>query len=474
MTETRKLRVFLCHSSQDKPIVRELYQRLNAAPQGGDKGWIEPWLDKEKLLPGQEWELEIEKSVEISDAVVVCLSKSSVGKEGYFQKEIKKVLDLSDQKPEGTIFIIPLRLDDCKPPRRLAKWQYVDYFPEENKNQAFAQLLQSLMLRGKSLGIEFKQFMSDVESTMVGLGLERVVIESPQPTKNSNDEKIVPTPVRQRKTIPQSHRSDHHSALVSEQVSEASGAGVKFVMAKLQWGKDDFGYSLHAEPSSFSSYGMQTTDFLNLLGFRREDCSFVSSRECFTIWVDSEFEVSSFARKFDESYSVFEKATRLLESCGHFVDQPEGWGYYRGKPSSGKSNRSRLGYSADGHKGNKTELLKQTEDDNFSYRMSWIESGSEKGWVFHYRLKNQKNNHFLPVLEFLGLRRFSDCPYFEFEECNWMYFQHENRGDSFFESNASFVHGFFGAHEKNFSSALNIIVDANELVKPFGFHFLKT
>ena len=54
----RKLRVFLCHSSQDKPIVRELYQRLNA------EGWIDPWLDEEKLLPGQDWDLEIEKAVE--------------------------------------------------------------------------------------------------------------------------------------------------------------------------------------------------------------------------------------------------------------------------------------------------------------------------------------------------------------------------------------------------------------------------
>jgi|GEM_PF-4378008 len=26
MTETRKLRVFLCHSSTDKPVVRELYR----------------------------------------------------------------------------------------------------------------------------------------------------------------------------------------------------------------------------------------------------------------------------------------------------------------------------------------------------------------------------------------------------------------------------------------------------------------
>ena len=43
MTETRKLRVFLRYSSQDKPIVRELYQRLNA------EGWIDPWLDEGEL-----------------------------------------------------------------------------------------------------------------------------------------------------------------------------------------------------------------------------------------------------------------------------------------------------------------------------------------------------------------------------------------------------------------------------------------
>ena len=62
-TTDRKLRVFLCHSSADKPTVHELYQRLNAAPQGGDKGWLDVWLDEIKLLPGQEWDIEIEKAV---------------------------------------------------------------------------------------------------------------------------------------------------------------------------------------------------------------------------------------------------------------------------------------------------------------------------------------------------------------------------------------------------------------------------
>ena len=108
----RKLRVFLCHASQDKPIVRELYQRLLA------EGWIDPWLDEEKLLPGQDWDREIEKAVEAADVVIVCLSNNSVNKEGYVQRELKFVLDIALEKPEDAVFIIPLRLNEVQPPRR--------------------------------------------------------------------------------------------------------------------------------------------------------------------------------------------------------------------------------------------------------------------------------------------------------------------------------------------------------------------
>ena len=147
MTETRKLRVFLCHASQDKPIVRELYQRLLAAPYGDDMGWIDPWLDEEKLLPGQDWNIEIEKAVEAADVVIVCLSNTSVSKEGYIQRELKFVLDIALEKPGGTIFVIPLRLDDCELPRQLRSWQAVDYFPAERQDWTFERLQQSLRIR---------------------------------------------------------------------------------------------------------------------------------------------------------------------------------------------------------------------------------------------------------------------------------------------------------------------------------------
>lgn len=141
MTETRKLRVFLCHASQDKTIVRELYQRLNA------EGWIDPWLDEEKLLPGQDWDLEIGKAVESADVIIVCLSSTSISKEGYVQKEIKTALNVALFMPEESIYIVPLRLNDCSIPRNLRSIQYVDFFPNERKERMYVRLFQSLKIR---------------------------------------------------------------------------------------------------------------------------------------------------------------------------------------------------------------------------------------------------------------------------------------------------------------------------------------
>lgn len=139
--QTHKMQVFLCHSSHDKPVVRSLYQKLST------EGWIDPWLDEEKLLPGQNWETEIEKAVESSDAVIVFLSNNSINKEGYVQRELHSVLDVALTKPEETIFVIPLRLEECKPPQALRGKHYVDFFPEEQSKRAYDRLLKSLKIR---------------------------------------------------------------------------------------------------------------------------------------------------------------------------------------------------------------------------------------------------------------------------------------------------------------------------------------
>lgn len=136
----RKLRIFISYASQDKPIVRDLYSRLES------ETWIEPWLDEKSLLPGQEWRVAIEEAVETSDVVIICLSTNSVTKEGFVQKELRYAREIALEKPESTIFLIPLRLDDCDTPRGLRSFQWADYYGER-KDQSYRNLLVSLKNR---------------------------------------------------------------------------------------------------------------------------------------------------------------------------------------------------------------------------------------------------------------------------------------------------------------------------------------
>ena len=176
MTTNRPLRVFLCHSSNDKPVVRELYQKLRA------EVWIQPWLDEEELYPGDDWDFEIEKAVEAADAILVCLSNNSVTKEGYVQHEIRMVLNYADYKPEGTLYIFPVRLEECELPRRLRGRQYADYF-EGHRERAFQRLLVSLKRRADGLGLNFD---APVPKTAQKPMVEKQVAEeTSQPTSKS-------------------------------------------------------------------------------------------------------------------------------------------------------------------------------------------------------------------------------------------------------------------------------------------------
>ncbi|NOT44060.1 MAG: toll/interleukin-1 receptor domain-containing protein [Acidobacteria bacterium] len=135
-----ELKVFLCHSSGDKDAVRALYKRLKA-------DGFTPWLDEEDLVGGQNWDPAIRKAVQNSHVVVVCLSDTSVNKTGYVQKEIKVALDAADLRPEGTIFIVPVRLEECEVPERLAHIHYLDLF----KPTGYEKLVRALNASRSSL-----------------------------------------------------------------------------------------------------------------------------------------------------------------------------------------------------------------------------------------------------------------------------------------------------------------------------------
>ena len=122
--ERRWPQVFLAYVDEDRPIAERLYDTLEAAG-------FAPWMDKRKLLPGQNWPRAIESAIEASDFFVACFSQNSVAKKGGFQAEIRYALDCARQLPLDEIFLVPVRFGTCRLPGAIEReYQYVDLLPD--------------------------------------------------------------------------------------------------------------------------------------------------------------------------------------------------------------------------------------------------------------------------------------------------------------------------------------------------------
>jgi hypothetical protein len=117
-------RVFIAYVEEDLSLIRKLYRAF-------ERHGFRPWLDKKKLLPGQNWPRAIETAIQTSDFFVACFSRRATSKRGSFHSELRYALNCASKVPLDEIFFIPLRLDDCVVPRRISRQvQYLDLFPE--------------------------------------------------------------------------------------------------------------------------------------------------------------------------------------------------------------------------------------------------------------------------------------------------------------------------------------------------------
>jgi len=267
-----------------------------------------------------------------------------------------------------------------------------------------------------------------------------------------------------------SHR-DPHQSLKSEILERAHSRNAQFVIAKLHWGKNDIGFSLHVAPHSFSTAGFQVTDFLNILGFQRSACSFVDRGQCFVKGINEGFDIQKFASLFDQAFSNLLDAHKDLEKCGFFFDQPEGWGYFFGKGSQRSGSNWQM--SGDGHTAMSKNLMKQSEDEAFLFKFTWLESDAGKGWVIHYRPKHLPlSSELQSVFQFLDMQDFPQCPEYDFEPCYWRSIAFVSRGDSRFDSNAETAHAWFDAHAKHFSLGIQKLLTANAEIEKGGLRLL--
>jgi hypothetical protein len=119
----RVVKIFLSYAGEDETEVRGIYQRL--ALEG-----FKPWMAPDDILPGENWSRSIERAIRDADFFIPILTKNSVDKRGFRQRENKQALDIWLEKMARDIYIIPTRLDDCGIPEELATFQCVDLYKE--------------------------------------------------------------------------------------------------------------------------------------------------------------------------------------------------------------------------------------------------------------------------------------------------------------------------------------------------------
>ena len=139
----REGKVFISYAHEDYEESYILYKNLK-------NSGIDVWFDKEDLLPGEKFDFEIRNVIKNSSYFIAIISKNSVNKRGYVQKELKLGLDVLREFPENKIYLIPVRIDESTPiADELRQLHWVDMF--DNWKKGLDGLLKVLISKEKQI-----------------------------------------------------------------------------------------------------------------------------------------------------------------------------------------------------------------------------------------------------------------------------------------------------------------------------------
>lgn len=173
------LNVFLSYAKEDQGRAVEYYDLLL---QEG----VNPWMDVKCILPGQNWETEIDKAISDANIIILLLSKKSVNKRGFVQREVNEAIERLRYKQPTDIYIIPLLLEQCDIPSYIStRIQYIDL----SSPMAWDKVRESLVLAAKQQSIDlvqgmkigpFRVFSKVLEDSWTGTPGHNIKIEYPR------------------------------------------------------------------------------------------------------------------------------------------------------------------------------------------------------------------------------------------------------------------------------------------------------
>jgi hypothetical protein len=163
--------VFVSYAREDQSWAERLYMDLR-------KQKINAWLDVRCLAAGANWKHEIKKAIRGSRYFILLLSKHSITKRGFVQKEIKEALNVLQEFPKDSIYLIPARLDQTEPiDEDLQELNWVNLLPDYH--DGLARILSSLSsLKSVPLVVVGSQTSPTLPMKFIDKGRE-VIVEMP-------------------------------------------------------------------------------------------------------------------------------------------------------------------------------------------------------------------------------------------------------------------------------------------------------
>mgnify|MGYP001795083661 CR=1 FL=1 len=102
-------RVFISYAREDAEQARTIYAQM-------EKGGLNPWMDEFDLPLGARWRNEVSRVIQVTDYVIVAISKQSREKNGNYKSEIAQALAVAEKLDDTQCKIVPLVLDESEIP----------------------------------------------------------------------------------------------------------------------------------------------------------------------------------------------------------------------------------------------------------------------------------------------------------------------------------------------------------------------
>jgi TIR domain len=134
--------IVLSYAPEDMIRVERFYRAFHEAG-------LAPWMESLDRPPGALWERALSAAIRRCDLLIIFLSEHSVDTHGLLQKELTQALSDWEKKEADDVYVILVRLEACKIPDQLAKFQKFEALDDVKTGQ-LVRLLR--VLHGKATG----------------------------------------------------------------------------------------------------------------------------------------------------------------------------------------------------------------------------------------------------------------------------------------------------------------------------------